>query len=126
MLGPCEVFIFEPGPAFLKAAPFQLLAQRSNLRKLHPSAHLYTGSELRSDFPGKTFRLERVLPASGEGLPEGFAAELVTRHFPIGAHELRRKLKLREGDQHRIFATTFMDGRRALLVCSKISNAENL
>lgn len=116
-------YLYEPGAATLKAGAFKLIATRFSLKKLHPNSHLYTASELRDGFPGRTFCVEHVL---GFGKRDVKAlheltdsANLTVRNFPSTVAALRKKLKLREGGRFYLFATTLADGSHALLVCTK-------
>lgn len=117
-------FLYEPGPALLKAGAFKLGATRFGLRKLHPHSHLYTSDHPVADFPGRTFRVERTtgfgkreLRAFCSGTPR---ANLTVRNFPSTVAELRRRLHLREGGDEYWFATTLADGRRTLIACRKV------
>ena len=52
-------------------------------------------------------------------------ANIATRNFPMKAEELRRRLKLRDGGDTYIFATTFADGTRKLLICQKATTSSD-
>ena len=52
-------------------------------------------------------------------LPEG-RAHVVVCNFPQEAVELQRQLKLQEGGDKYVVATTMADGRRVGLLCSMI------
>lgn len=119
----CESFLYEPGPAVLKAGAFRTVAQVYGLKKLHPHSHLYTADRRISPFPGRTFR---VIGEYGFGKADlkrlrtlCAQANLTVRNFPASVEALRKKLKLREGGEHYIFATTMADGRHAILLCQK-------
>ena len=91
--------------------------------ELHPNSHLYT-SEEKVDFPGRRFRVDAV---SGFGKKESKTflsavekANLTVRNFPSSVVELRKKLKLKEGGDVYLFATTLCDGRRVLIKCTKV------
>lgn len=53
-------YLFEPGPALLKAGAFRWVAARYGLKKLHPNSHLYTSEREVEDFPGRSFRVKQV------------------------------------------------------------------
>ena len=53
-------YLYEPGVVCMKAAPFRLLSQRFNIKKLHRNSHLYTSDELVTDFPGRIFEVINV------------------------------------------------------------------
>ena len=46
-------------------------------------------------------------------------ANLTIRNFPATVAEVRKRLKLGEGGETYLFATTLNDGRKILLRCSK-------
>lgn len=116
-------YLYEPGAALLKAGPYRLLATRYGVEKLHPNSHLYTSSGL-VDFPGRRFRVTAV---SGFGkkdlkvLLEGVEkANLTVRNFPSSVAELRKKLKLKEGGDTYLFATTLANGGKVLIRGEKV------
>ena len=111
-------YIYEPAPACMKAGGFSLMAARFGLKKLHPQTHVYTSDRLCPDFSGKSYILEDVRTVK-EGVSDLDGAELVVRNFPGQADKLRKKLKLSEGKDLRIFACTLSDGAHKLLVCRK-------
>jgi hypothetical protein len=114
-----ERYVYEPGPAFLKSGAFGLLSVRFGLRKLHVHTHLYTSDTLRPDFPGKVYEILEVRSV-GAGTGVVLSAELVLRNFPGTVEALRKKLKLAEGQEHRIFACTIIDGTKKLILTKKI------
>ena len=116
-------YLYETGAALLKAGPYRLLATRYGVEKLHPNSHLYTSSGL-VDFPGRRFRVTAV---SGFGkkdlkvLLEGVEkANLTVRNFPSSVAELRKKLKLKEGGDTYLFATTLASGEKVLIRGEKV------
>ncbi len=119
-----ERYLYEPGPALLKAGAFRIVARRYDLLKLHPNSHLYTSPRLLARFPGRRFE---VLRQSGFGKKEirGFigatrCANLAVRNFPMTVAALRRRLHVAEGGTEYWFATTLADGTHRLLACRKI------
>ena len=115
-------YLYEPGAALLKAGPYRLLASRYGVKKLHPNSHLYTSDTL-VDFPGRSFQIEAV---SGFGKKELKAflqrigkANLTIRNFPSSVAELRKKLKVKEGGDIYLFATTLKEGEKVLIKCVK-------
>jgi len=118
-------YLYEPGPATLKAGAFRTVAETFRLRKLHPNTHLYTGDQLKEDFPGRTFRVVRTFSFSKTDLRTlrtmtGGRANLTVRNFPVSVAGLRQKLKLAEGGPTYLFATTTVHGRHVLVLCEKV------
>lgn len=117
-----EGYLYEPGAALLKAGAYRILSERYGVKKLHPNSHLYT-SDTEIDFPGRCFR---VIAVSGFGKKElkSFLAgvdkaNLTVRNFPSSVADLRKKLKLKEGGDVYLFATTLADGEKVLIKCEK-------
>ncbi|MBQ0151532.1 MAG: RsmD family RNA methyltransferase, partial [Chryseobacterium sp.] len=55
-----EKFIYIPNNTILKAGTFNLIAEKFNLKKLHPNTHIYTSDIENKEFPGRVFEMEIV------------------------------------------------------------------
>ena len=118
-----QQFIYEPNTAILKAGAFRTVAQRWQLAKLHPNTHLYTSEKLISDFPGRTFRLEAVLPYRKKEVQAHIPskkANITTRNFGDSVATVRKKLGLRDGGDTYLFATRIQNKQQALLLMQKV------
>ena len=122
-----DAYLYEPNASILKAGAYRSLTQSYEVKKLHASSHLYTSSRLIADFPGRRFRVEGV---SGFGKKElktflqGMEkANLTIRNFPSSVSELRKRLKLKEGGEDYVFATTLVDESKVLIRCKKLPSA---
>lgn len=118
-----EAYLYEPNVALLKAGAFRLPAVRFALKKLHPNSHLYTSDKLISEFPGRVFRIEDY---GGFGKTELKAlrasltkANLTIRNFPSDIASLRKRLKLSEGGDYYVFATTLANENKVWIRCVK-------
>ena len=116
-------YLYEPSAAVLKAGAFKSLAQRFDVKKLHPNSHLYTSDTLHADFPGRAFSVERTC-GFGKRELKAFCADtaqanLTVRNFPASVADLRKRLKLREGGSDYWFATTLTDESHCLIACRK-------
>lgn len=116
-------YLYESNAALLKCGGCRCPAERFGLFKLHPNSHLYTSDTLCTDFPGRVFRIEGT---SGFGKKELAAmlkgtsqANLTVRNFPATVAELRKHLRLKEGGEVYLFATTLNDGSHAMIRCLK-------
>ena len=119
-----EAYLYEPNASILKAGAYRSLTQSYKVRKLHTSSHLYTSPHFIEDFPGRRFQVEAV---SGFGKKElktflqGMGkANLTIRNFPSSVADLRKRLKLKEGGEDYIFATTLADESKVLIKCKKV------
>ncbi len=117
-------YLYEPGAAVMKAGIFKWIAVFYGLRKLHPNSHLYTSDEIVGDFPGRTFRISGTWGFSKQEL-RGLKsvvdrANLTVRNFPSTVADLRKRLKLKEGGDTYLFATTLSDGTHRLIGGRKV------
>ena len=74
------------------------------------------------DFPGRIFIVEKVCGFSKSDIKEIQSlgkANITVRNFPESVQLLRKKLKLAEGGDSYIFATTLANGNKALIICKK-------
>ena len=116
-------YLYEPNPSVMKCGGFRCVASRYGLLKLHPNTHLYTSDTLHAEFPGRVFTVEtcthfnkKELKTLLQDLPQ---ANLTVRNFPETVERLRKRLKLKEGGEAYLFATTLADGGHVLLRCRK-------
>lgn len=120
---PPKKFLYEPGPGFLKAGGFKLMAARYGLSKLAQHTHLYTGPQACTDFPGRGFEIVEVLPATKAAvltsIPNG-KANLSTRNFPMSTEDLKKKLGLKDGGEAYLFACSLQSGEKILIHAKKI------
>ena len=117
-------YLYEPNASILKAGAYRSLTQAYPVEKLHVSSHLYTSSHFIEDFPGRRFQVKAV---SGFGKKElktflqGMEkANITIRNFPSSVADLRKRLKLKEGGEDYIFATTLADESKILIKCKKV------
>lgn len=121
--GLCK-YLYEPGVACMKAAPYKLIAARYNVKKLHKNTHLYTSDELIFDFPGRIFKILGFShfdkKVKKELLKDINRASVVTRNFPLSADDLRKNLALKEGDEYFVFGTTVKGDKKVLILGQRI------
>ena len=117
-------FLYEPNASILKAGVQDALCYMYKVKKLHPFSHLFTSDELIEDFPGRIFRIVDRSDFSKQGLKGLLSgvkqANLTVRNFPTTVQELRKKLKIAEGGNIYLFATTMKDESHALFRCEKV------
>ena len=117
-------YLYEPNSAILKSGAFRLISERFGLDKLHINSHLYCSSNLIPDFPGRIFRMEKVWGNSKNELRELAQkipkANISTRNYPISADELRKKLKIKDGGDIYLFASTAANENKLIIECRKV------
>ncbi|MBQ7462241.1 MAG: hypothetical protein IJS63_08315 [Bacteroidaceae bacterium] len=116
-----ERYLYEPNASILKAGVQNALCQHYDVGKLHPFSHLFTSAHFIEDFPGRSFMIEDYCGFAKKDLNRMLRGidqcNLTVRNFPSSVAELRKRLKLREGGDCYLFATTLCDGSHALLRC---------
>lgn len=115
-------YLYEPNAALMKGGCYRLLTQRFGVEKLHRNSHLYTSDQLVPDFPGRIFEVDgwAVYGKKSSALLEGIdKASIAVRNFPMTVAEIRKKLKITDGDQVYLFATTLSDDRRVIITTKK-------
>lgn len=121
-------YIYEPNASIMKAGCYKTLASRLGLVKLHPNSHLYTSfvDEPVKNFPGRCFKVESSSTLNKKSIKTVLGgiekANLTVRNFPMSVAELRNKLKLREGGDLYLFATTMADEKKVLIISSSFSS----
>jgi predicted O-methyltransferase YrrM len=117
-------YLYEPNVAVLKAGGFRSVGTAFELLKLQQHSHLYMADTLRTDFPGRIFRILAAEKYDKKALrahlgPE-VRAHVTTRNFPDSVAEFRQHTGIREGGELYLFATTDLRGRLLVLVCEKV------
>ena len=116
-------YLYEPNASIMKAGCFAQLAAHYGVAPIAPNSHLFLAARLIADFPGRIFRITAVTTMNKRDLKRALGsltqANIAIRNFPLSVAELRRRLKLKDGGETYIFATTQTDGTRILIVCRK-------
>ena len=112
------MYLYEPNSAIMKAAPFRLIAERYNLQTISRNSHIYVSETLVDGFPGRVFRIVKM--GGVKDFKHIEKANITVRNFPIKADELRKKLKIKDGGDIYLFATTMADGRKIMLETARI------
>lgn len=116
-------FVHEPNASIMKAGCFDELAAAYGVSPVSHNSHLFLSDEPVEDFPGRSFVVERVTTMNKGELRKTLAgiekANIATRNFPLTVAELRKRLKIKDGGDVYIFATTTAEGEHLLLISRK-------
>lgn len=117
-------YLYEPNAAILKGGAFKSVARQTGTFKLNSSSHLYTSRELVEDFPGRSFKILKLLKYDKKEIlaeiPEG-KANITVRNFPDSVELIRKKTGLKDGGQHYLFATRDCQDKPVVLLTEKIN-----
>lgn len=118
------LFLYEPNASLLKAGVQDALCERYGVSKLHPQSHLFVGETFHERFPGRRFRIADMSDFSKRGVKRLIGslrrANITVRNFPTDVASLRRQLKLNEGGDDYLFATTLCGEQRVLIRCRRV------
>lgn len=116
-------FVHEPNASIMKAGCFDELAAAYGVSPVSRNSHLFLSDEPIEDFPGRSFVVERVTTMNKGELRKALVgiekANIATRNFPLSVAELRKRLKIKDGGDVYIFATTTAEGEHLLLISRK-------
>ncbi len=114
-------YLYEPNASVLKAGAFNAIGVEYGVNKLAPNTHIYTSENPIANFPGRTFKIEDVLPYS----PKEFKklniqkANVSCRNFKDRPVQVKKKLNIKDGGETYLFATTDLNGKPILINCVK-------
>lgn len=106
-----QQYLYEPDTALLKGGAFNLIASRYGLQKLHSQTQLYTSAHIVPEFPGRRFRINRLLPSTELKKEKDLRGNVIARNYQDKAENLVKKYKVKP-DNHRflIFTQSKKDG----------------
>ena len=117
-------YLYEPNASIMKAGCFEAVAERYGIQQVSANSHLFLSSVEIEDFPGRRFQICAISSMNKQELKDTLAAidraNIAVRNFPLTTDQLRKKLKLKDGGDSYIFATTKADGTHCLYICRKI------
>jgi hypothetical protein len=116
--------IFEPNASIMKAGLQNAFAKWKNLRKLHPMSNLFLGNKPIENIPARQFVVEQTSDFQKANLKSFMQdirqANLTIRNFPSTVDDLKKRLKIKDGGDIYLFATTLSDDTHVLIRCKKI------
>jgi hypothetical protein len=118
-------YLYEPNAAVMKAGIFNALSEQFQIAKLAKNTNLFTSNELHENFPGRVFTIEAVHEfhprKTAKELSHLESASIAVRNFPLSAEELRKTLKIKDGNARFLFGCKVWDGRKMVVMCSKMT-----
>lgn len=118
------LYLYEPNASLMKAGCFGVISSRYGVKMLAKNSHLFVSEDPVADFPGRSFRIKAVSSFNKKDLKRQLSgitkANIATRNFPLSVTKLRKRLKLKDGGDTYIFATTLSDESHVLFICEKV------
>lgn len=116
-------YLYEPNASLMKAGCFSVLSERYGAKMLSKNSHLFVSREPIAAFPGRSFRIIAISSFNKKELKRHLSgitkANIATRNFPLSVAELRKRLKLKDGGETYIFATTLSEESHVLVITEK-------
>ena len=116
-------YLYEPNASLMKAGCFGVLSDRYDARMLSKNSHLFVSQAPIEAFPGRSFRIIAISSFNKKELKRHLSgitkANIATRNFPLSVAELRKRLKLKDGGETYIFATTLSNESHMLVITEK-------
>ena len=103
----------------MKAGCWGFIASHYHITPAAPNSHLFFSDHLIPEFPGRQYRIERIFTLNKKEMRDALQgithANISVRNFPLSADELRKRLKLKDGGDRYLFATTLNRDNRLIL-----------
>ncbi len=116
-------YLYEPNASIMKAGCFDEIADFYHISELSANSHLFVSAHEITGFPGRSFRVEAVTTLNKHELKTALQgidrANITVRNFPMSVEGLRKRLRLKDGGDVFLFATTMSNGEHRLFVCRK-------
>ena len=116
-------YLYEPNASLMKAGCFGVLSDCYDARMLSKNSHLFVSQAPIEAFPGRSFRIIAISSFNKKELKRHLSgitkANIATRNFPLTVAELRKRLKLKDGGETYIFATTLSNESHVLMITEK-------
>ena len=118
-----STFLFEPNASVMKAGCFDEIARAYGVSAISRNSHLFLSDREIDGFPGRSFAIDAVTTMNKRQLRQTLSgmkqANIAVRNFPLSVAELRKRLKLSDGGDTYIFATTTSEGDHILMLTHK-------
>ncbi len=119
-----KLLLFEPNASIMKAGCFREIEETFGVSQLSANSHLFISDHEIKEFPGRQFVIEAITSMNKQELKTALQgityANITIRNFPMSVDTLRKKLKIKDGGEVFIFATTLSDNSHKLFICRKI------
>ena len=117
--------LFVPNASVMKAGCFSEIESRFGVRQIARNSHLFVGGADVEGFPGRVFNILCVTTMNKKELKSALAgidrANISVRNFPLSPEQLRKRLKIKDGGDIYLFATTTDEEEHVIYITRKES-----
>lgn len=111
------MYLYEAGAAMRKLqCASQICARYTDIKSLAKDSGLFVSENLHADFPGRISTIKAILSAKQLKALKDRRCRIVSSCYPMSAADLRKKYRLKEGEDMTLYATTTRDGSRMMIL----------
>lgn len=112
-------YVYEPNASIMKSGCFELLTHMYSVNQIAQNSHVFVSKNPVKQFPGKMLAVTNICTMNKLDLKQALNgithASIVVRNFPMSVDSLRKKLRIKDGMQMRIIATTDSQNNHILI-----------
>lgn len=113
------IYLYEAGAAMRKLqCASQICARYTDIKSLAKDSGLFVSETLHADFPGRICTVKAILSAKQLKALKDSRCRIVSSCYPMSAADLRKKFRLKEGEDMTFYATTTRDGSRIMILAT--------
>lgn len=113
------MYLYEAGAAMRKLqCASQICARYTDIQSLAKDSGLFVSETLHADFPGRICTVKAILSAKQLKALKDCRCRVVSTCYPMSAADLRKKFRLKEGEDMTLYATTTRDGSRMMILAA--------
>ncbi len=115
-------YLYEPNAAILKSGAFKTISARLQINKLAQHSHFYTSEQIKTDFPGRIFKVHEVMTPNGKNLKKfkNQKVNVISRNYPQKPVTLRQKYTLNDGGDDYLIFTQNHKNEKIVISCTRI------
>jgi hypothetical protein len=111
------MYLYEAGAAMRKLqCASQICARYTDIKSMAKDSGLFVSETLHADFPGRICTVKAILSAKQLKALKDSRCRIVSSCYPMSAADLRKKFRLKEGEDMTLYATTTRDGSRMMIL----------
>ena len=113
-------YLYEPDAALLKSGAFNLIGSTYGISKLHSQTQLFTATIIKTDFPGRIFKIEAILSTAELKKETNLKGNVIVRNYPSKPEDLVKKYKIKSDQEQFLIFTKIANGENVILKASII------
>lgn len=117
-------YLYVPNSSIMKLGCYDAVAHTYGAPQIAQDSHLMVSDKVITDFPGRQFHILEIIPFKDREIKHLSKrisqANISTRNFRINTEALKKRLKVSDGGELYIFATTLATSESILILCKKL------